>query len=320
MSQTTILVIKIVAMFLVILFGWLARRRGMLDGPMTVMLSRFTTDITLPALIFTQILATVDRRELAASWPVPVMAAAVLLLGQAVALLTWKLFAPRSQARTFIFVVMMANWIYLPLPIVQSLWGQDGVRAILLCNVGVQFVLWTTGIATLRRGGLDLRNLLNVITNPGMIATVAGIGVAILLPTLAQHRIAAPPLEAITMIGSLTIPLSLIATGAQLAAIARGTRTSIRAFGGVMLLRLIVVPLLALAGLWLLQFSPLRLSYVSAMCGFLIAAMPVAISASILAERYDQDTDLAAQSIFYSTFLSIATVPAMFWIAAKVIH
>jgi malate permease and related proteins len=319
MDQTGILIGKIVAMFLVILLGWLARRRAMLDVPMTGMLSRFTTDFTLPALIFTQILNTVNRDEIPSAWPIPVMAAAVLLLGQIIALISRKLFAcPGEQARTFIFVVMMANWIYLPLPIVEALWREEGVRAILLCNVGVQLVLWTSGIAALRGQALDPRNLLNLITNPGIIATVVGILIASLVPQVARYRAVIPLIEAIAMIGSLTIPLSLIATGAQLAGIKTGPTSSARPLAGVIVLRLIVVPLVALGGFRLLQHSPARLPHVAAMCGLLIAAMPVAISASILAERHKQDTDLAARSIFYTTLLSILTVPALFWLAGKV--
>jgi malate permease and related proteins len=320
MNQIQILVVKILAMFLVILFGWFLRRRSMLDATMTSRLSRFTTDVTLPALIFTQILSTVTRDQIVAAWPVPVMAGVVLLLGQLIALPLWKLFASSQQARTFVFVVMMGNWIYLPLVIVRGLWPDEGVRAILLCNVGVQVVLWTAGVATLRGGRLDARSLLNLVANSGIIATAAGIVATIFFPILRTSAYAAPLIEAITTVGDLTIPLSLIATGAQLAGIAHGRPSSLRPLAGVMLLRLILVPLVALLGFWLLQRSSVRLPYVPAMCGFLIAAMPVAISASILAERYDQDTDLAAQSIFYSTMLSIATVPALFWIATKVIH
>jgi len=45
---------------------------------------------------------------------------------------------------------------------------------------------------------------------------------------------------------------------------------------------------------------------------YLIAAMPVAISCSVMAERYGGDARLAAEGIFYSTFFSLLTVPAIF--------
>ena len=45
--------------------------------------------------------------------------------------------------------------------------------------------------------------------------------------------------------------------------------------------------------------------------------MPVAISCSVMAERYGGDVPLAAQGIFYSTLFSLLTVPAMFFLIQR---
>ena len=47
---------------------------------------------------------------------------------------------------------------------------------------------------------------------------------------------------------------------------------------------------------------------------YLIAAMPVAISCSVMTERFRGDTTLAAEGIFYSTFFSLLTVPGIFFL------
>jgi predicted Na+-dependent transporter len=49
----------------------------------------------------------------------------------------------------------------------------------------------------------------------------------------------------------------------------------------------------------------------------LVAAMPVAIVCSVIAERYGGDTHLAAQAVFLSTLFSLLTVPALFYLLAK---
>ncbi|HTV62766.1 MAG TPA: hypothetical protein VMH30_09380, partial [Verrucomicrobiae bacterium] len=51
--------------------------------------------------------------------------------------------------------------------------------------------------------------------------------------------------------------------------------------------------------------------------GYLIAAMPVAISCSVMTERLSGDTTLAAEGIFYSTFFSLLTVPAIFFLVQR---
>jgi predicted permease len=322
MHNTVVLIVKIVAMFLVILLGWVTRRRGFLDAKTTAVLSKFTTDVALPAMVFTKMLEVVDRQSLRESWVVLVMAAGVLLLGQIIGWLAWRGFANEKQAPTFIFVVAIANWIYLPYPIVQELYGAAGIRVLLLSNVGVQFVLWTLGVATLE-GRFDGRAMLNLFRNPGLIATVGGFFVALYAPwTLAGAEDGALRLsgravmEAMVMVGSLTIPLSLVATGAQLGGLAGAGAVPGRSIAGVALLRLVVTPLVAIAIAWgLLHVGVPRLVLAIAV---LVAGMPVAVSCSILAERFRQDTALAAQSIFYTTLLSVVSVPAMFWLFTKV--
>ena len=53
------------------------------------------------------------------------------------------------------------------------------------------------------------------------------------------------------------------------------------------------------------------------MVGYLIATMPVAISCSMFTERFGGDVSLGAQGILYSTFFSLLTVPAMFFLIQR---
>ena len=60
MTDSRVVLIKIAGMFLVILAGWLARRRGYLSQEAGSILSRIVVDAAFPALVFTQMLRTVD--------------------------------------------------------------------------------------------------------------------------------------------------------------------------------------------------------------------------------------------------------------------
>jgi hypothetical protein len=323
MPETAVVIVKIAAMFLVMLLGYVARRARRVDAATTSLLGALTADVCLPALTFTQLLATVDARRLAAGWMVPIVGAGVILLGQLVSALAWRIFAAPAQARTFIFLGAMANWIYLPLPIVQALYGAAGVEALLLTNAGAQLVLWTVGIATLRGGGLDLAALRALVTNPGLIATAAGIVGALVLPPAASvgslvGYAGKTIVEPLTLVGSLTIPVSLLVTGAQLGAVPFTARPD-RATVGVILVRLAITPAIALAIAWLMARAGIGLPRLPAALAVLVAAMPVAVSCSILTARYGQDTALASQSIFHSTALSVASVPVWVWLFQRIV-
>jgi len=312
-------------MFLVILAGWVARHRRYLSAETTGTLSRFVVDITMPAMVFVQMLRTVDPAALRACWYQPLLGCGIFLLGLLLGLLIMPAFSRKDQRATFVFVVGLANWIYLPLPIVQALYGDEGVRTILLFNVGAQVVLWSIGVWILQGGKPDLKSLRELARNPGLIATALGILLALLLPasrTLETIVTAHSPLtltggaivQALAMVGNLTIPLSLIVTGAQLGGWDLSDHRPSRTLTGVLAGRLLLTPFVLVLLVWLAARCGFTLPHVPLMTCYIVAAMPVAVSCSIFTERFGGDTSLAARAIFYSTLLSIVTVPAIIFL------
>jgi predicted permease len=168
--------------------------------------------------------------------------------------------------------------------------------------------------------GQALRNL---ASNIGLWATALGIALALSFPGLRGLGSLQPApsglgslsgaalFDALTMLGSLTIPLSLLAIGVQLGAISLSIRRLPTPLWGVVLARLVVAPLATLALGLALSRVGLHLPQVTRMVVLLVAAMPVAIVCSVMAERYGGDSGLAAQGVFLSTLFSLVTVPAL---------
>lgn len=318
--------LKIAAMFLVILIGWLARRRNFLTAETTGTLSRFVVDITIPAMIVTAMLTTVDPADMGDTWYIPLFGIGILLVGQLVGYLLLPVVERPAQRGTAIFLVAIANWIYLPLPIAEALYGGPGKRAVLLFNVGAQLTLWTIGIWTLRGGKPDRDTVRHLLTNAGLIATVVGIILALFVPisralptmdmaTLSPALMGARALfDALELVGGLTIPLSLVVTGAQLGGLDLSDHRPSRTLSGVLVARLVLTPLLLLGVGWAVARAGVVVPETTRMVGYIIAAMPVAVSCSIFTERFGGDTSLAARAIFYSTLISIASVPAFIYL------
>lgn len=326
MSEARVVLIKIAGMFIVILAGWLARRRGLLREESSATLSRIVVDAAFPALVFTQMLRTVDAASLRQDWLLPLLPVPLVLIAYVVGLGVAPLFGGKAQRNTALFLIASPNWVFLPLPIAEALYGSVGVRVVLLCNIGAQLSLWSIGVWILHGDiGKALRNL---ATNVGLWATAGGILAALAFPGLRSLGSLHPApatlggiagaagLDALAMVGSLTIPLSLLAIGAQLGAVPISVRDLPAPLWGVVLARLIAAPVatfglgLALAKIGFHQPEVTRRIIV------LLAAMPVAIVCSVMAERYGGDAGLAAQGVFLSTLFSILTVPALFFLAS----
>jgi hypothetical protein len=325
MHDLPAVVLKILAMFLVMTLGWLARWRGYLPESIGRIMSRLLVDLIFPALVFTQMLKTVNPQAIRDGWYIPFLGVGIMVVAETAALLVIPFFSGKGEKNTAVFLAAMSNWIYLPLPIVQGLFGDAGVRDILLYNVGFQAALWTIGVWTLRSGAPDLKSLRALILNPGLLATAAGILLALLWPEAGRLDSIKPAgifsfwlpaaaiFQALEMLGSLTIPLSLLITGVQLGGLNLSEHIPSRKLAGVLLVRLLLAPLATVLIFRIFSRAGLAIGEAPRLTGYLISSMPVAISCSIVADRFAGDTALAAKSIFYSTLLSVVTVPAFYY-------
>jgi hypothetical protein len=321
MGDAWLVLNKIAVMFLVMLAGWLICRRGLLASQFQTALGKLVVDGTFPALVFTQMLGSVSPATLRASLWIPVLGLVVMASAAAIGVLAARALRTPAERPTFAFVIGTPNWVYLPLPIVQGLFGAEGVRTILLLNLGAQIFLWTGGV-TILRGKFERDDFRQLFTNPGLLATVAGIAVALLVPGAGDWGtpqgdqgfgwFAGILVQALTMLGSLTIPLSLLVTGAQLSGLTWDDPGHRGLLAGVVSLRLLVVPVVTIILIHALVLIGLPLTMVARHTIYLVAAMPVAISCSLFAERFGGDTRLSASSIFVSTLLSLVSVPLLY--------
>ena len=325
MPEFSVVMLKIMAMFLVMAVGWVAYRRAYINDTTVRFLSRLVVDLVFPCMVLAQMLRSVDADVLSWGWFVPLLGGGILLIAGIAGLIVVPWFSTRARLPTAVFLSGLPNWIFLPLPIVEALYGDAGVRDVLLINIGAQLVMWSVGVWVLRGAASKTMSLKSLFTNPGLLATAIGIVLALLWPEARAldaaggaalplwKFLAAAVIQAMNILGDLTIPLSLLITGAQLAALpAAGTRPPVMELTAVVFARLGAGPFLTVAVFWLLSGLGFHIPEDTRLICYLISAMPVAISASIMSERFGGNNLLSARAIFWSTVLSMATVPVFF--------
>ena len=141
------------------------------------------------------------------------------------------------------------------------------------------------------------------IFNPGTIALTLGfLGVA--LGVKLPHIIDG----AFGLIGGITIPLAMLVIGGILAGQKFHKRVAVKLIIPLVLIRLLIIPALALGIGKLFSFPSLILGIF-----VLQAGMPSASTTPLFVQRYGGDPDLAGSGVFFTHLLSIVTVP--FWIS-----
>ncbi len=302
------LFLTILPVFCMIGLGLVLRRTQVIVAEAENTLLSLVVKVALPCLIFESVALNPSLRN-----PANVLLPPLAGFGLSVTGMMTAWFAGRALGltqgtglRTFALAVGLANYGYLPLPIVDAMFGPD-VRAVLLVhNLGVEAAIWSAGILLV--SGLSLRDGWRRVLNLPLFALVLSLSVN--LTGLGPH-VPRFVLAFAHGLGACAIPLGLLLTGASLAPHLGSARQLFvpRISLGGCALRLALLPLLFLAAARWLPFSPELKRVV-----LVQAAMPSAVFPIILARIYGGQPIVAVQVVVATTAVALFTIPL--WLEA----
>ena len=286
---------QVLVIFIGILAGFACRKLGALTEEGTGALSGIVVKLILPFTLFSAILNT----ETGVDPPAVLLAVALsagmfLLCGLAGLAVVPLLKPPREDRGVYLFELMCGNVTYLGIPVCAAVLGEKAAFYASLLNIPYNLICFSLGIFLLA-GKLPLRKILNP-------AFLAGLSAAVLY----SLRVPVPRvlLDGCAFIGQATSPCAMLVIGSVLGSVPlRRLFTEWRAVPYVLL------RLAGLAGL-----TALLLRFVSAdpvLKGVLIlmAAMPAATNSTMLCTIYGGNRELSAKLIFWSTALSVFSIP-----------
>jgi predicted permease len=314
---------SVVSIFFFVMIGMGLRRLGVVGNNGTDTLSRYVIRFFFPTLVFHRLAITENPSSIITDWMIHVWAV-VVLVGSGLIGLAWhRLVRTGADIRTFVFMIGIPNWIYLPLALAGPLWGDEAVRLLILFNIPTQFILWTLGIWVLHGTLKGAHVIKYMVVNPGLIATVAGILVAFgIIPLsfreggggLSLHQLS-PVLD---VIGRMTVPLSLVALGLYIGEKHEKREGARREVLYVVIGRLIVSPFIICAIVMTVTVMGVESSLISRSIIYLIASMPVAVSAPMFAQMFGRDRYLASRGVVFTTVVSFITAPLIVYLALNV--
>jgi predicted permease len=300
--------------FVLLMMGMGIRRSGLVGDRGTDWLSRAVILFFFPVLVFHRLAATPDPNILLQDWIIHAWAVVILIGSGLIGWLVHRMSGCSAEVRLFVYMVGVPNWIYLPLALAGPIWGDNAVRLLVLFNIPTQFILWTVGVWLLHgtlRGAHALRYML---LNPGVLSAALGLLTAFgIIPIAFAEGKPGWSLTALNPllhgIGGLTVPLSIIALGLYL-----GERVPLREgmFREILLLcltRLVIAPVILIALIMGSAWAGCPMPPLVRWLLYMIAAMPVAVSAPLFARLFNRDRQLAAVGVVATTMVSLVTAP-----------
>ncbi|HTR87460.1 MAG TPA: AEC family transporter [Reyranella sp.] len=297
-------------LFGVILTGYFAGRFRILGEEASKALNAFVSYFALPLLFFGTLLRT----------PVQAVLEPALLLGfSAVTIATFLLamLASRMASRNRNGLAAMslqaiaASWGnvgYMGVPLCIAAFGDTGLPPAMLAVIVTSVISMVLGVLLIELevaiGYGPFETFLNavwkVLRNPLPLSIVLGLAASatgIDLPT--------PFVRWVELLGAAASPCALFAIGLFLAD--KSIRHGMMEAGLIVIIKLLLQPLLALLLLPLF----IDLHGVPGQVALLMAALPTAANAFVLARQFDISVEQNTSAVLLSTALSVVTVSAL---------
>lgn len=288
---------QIVVLFLVMIVGFFARKRNIINAQVNKGLTELLLNITLPFTIITSFNYNFSMDMLKKSGGVVVFGSLIFLISYLIGRALYSKY-PREIRGVLMFSAMFSNCGFMGFPLIKSVYGQEGVFYGAIFNMVFNILLWTVGIS-LFTGKKDLKTVKRALVNPGTVAVYIGLFIFFF-----SIKLPAPILNTLEMVGDVTSPLSMIVIGSILGGMNIKDVFSSREAYYSTFVRLILIPIV-IFGL----FKLFKLEGLSFGVLLLISAMPAAANTAIMSEKYDANSALASKCIFISTALSAITIP-----------
>jgi predicted permease len=293
----------VLPLFLIILGGILFSRTKMASEQWVEVLNRFALWIGYPALVITLL----SRLDLSGGHYNRMM-----LVNSAYFIFCTLLAFPYSRLfrfthlrrRTFFLILAYGNVTYLGIPVLQTVLGDEGLKAGALLSAVYVFWLLTLGLLLVETGGEKPFHpgqlALKLLTNPLLLSVVIGLFLAI-------TRLQLPGIfsRSLSMLAQSVTPLVLFSLGIFMGFQKIGHW---KEWGHVVLFALVIM--LTLPGIFYLVSAHTGwLKDMDLQASILEAAMPVGLTPYALAQQYRLDTAFTARVVLLSTSLSLILLP-----------
>lgn len=257
--------------------------------------------LALPAMIVSSMSYPFSLSMLTNGGRLIAIGIAVMLISYGASLIALRFLRVDALSRNiYQYGILFSNFGFMGYPIIEALLGREGVFYASLFNLPIYLLINSYGIMLIARGEKSRINMkLKNILNAPILAVLLGFCMFLL-----SVKLPGTLAVSLSMIGAMTTPLSMILIGFILsAARLKQLFCSFKVYL-VSLIRLVVLPMIVL-----IVLKALNLGSMITAVAVITTAMPVAVNASILAEKYKGNSFLAAQLVFISTLLSAITIP-----------
>lgn len=294
---------QIMIMFFIIIVGVICYKTKLVDKEMNKKLSDLVLMLVNPIVIFISYQREFNATLLSGLMISLILAFITHMFGILISVIVIRK-KQRADVAIERFAIIYSNCGFIGIPLVNGVFGSEGVFYITAYMTIFNLFVWTHGMITMS-GKSDKKTVLHAIFSPSVIATLLGFILfvtRILLPDIA--------IEALGYLGNMNTPLAMLVAGVTIAQtdFLRSLR-KLRIYF-ITFFKLLFVPIVML-----LVFHFIPMPRVVLITSVLAAACPTAATINLFSIRFDKNYMYASELFAISTIASIITIPLVMIIA-----
>ena len=284
-------------MLILMLVGALSAKTGLISSAANKDLSKFILQVVNPVVIFMSYQTELKPelvKKLLLTFGLSALAMAVMLAG------AYLFIRPKNGKNTEIerFSSIYSNCGFMGIPLVNALFGMEGVFCLTAFITVFNLTVWTHGVILIT-GEKDVKSVLKVLRSPTMIAI--GLG---LLAFFLKIRLPEIPSKALGYISELNTPLAMVVSGVTISETNLLSIVKKVSIYKVCFSKLILLPFILSV-----IFLAFPVDEQVKMTVLVAAAAPPAAMCTLLCVRSGKDSLYASEIFTAGTILSVITLP-----------
>lgn len=306
--ELTKVYIQLGILFILMLIGYLLGKLKFFSSESNAIFSKFIVNVALPAVIISSMNIPLTKENMSRALYIFGLSIIVYMVTFIIAWFAPKGFESDSKQKGILsFMLMFSNCAFMGYPVLGALLGEEAIFYVAIYNICFNILVFTLGIKLLKLGNnqsksFDYKSLLS----PGIVATFIGLLLfitGIQLPTFISGSIEA--------VAGICTPLSMIVIGSMLSFLSLQKVFGQKKIYILAIIRLFLLPFIIFTLLkYILRIEDSWL----VMIPVIVAGMPVASNAAMMAETYESDAELASQGVLITTLISCISIPLLIYI------
>lgn len=292
---------QIFTMFIIIMLAVLCYKTKLVDKDGSGVLSNILMYLINPCIIFCSYQKVFEARLVKGL----LISFALAIVAHAIALVIAQIFIRGKQVDIVNerMAVIYSNCSFLAIPLVNRIYGMEGVFYLTAYITIFSLLIWTHGVMFM--GGKECRKeVVKALLSPAILTIFAG-----LICYFARIDVPDLIMEPLESISAMNTPVAMIIAGICIAQVdVKKTLFKWRIYL-VCFLKLILVPLCLIV-----VAKPFLGAGMVTGVSVVAAASPVATMCMIFAIRFDKDSKYASELFAVSTLMSLGTIPLVLYL------